>query len=191
MTRAKLGSVSIHAGEGVQARYGGAGGKSKWFRLSQYPGTPEEATKRAETDARRWLASLDVPVRSVSYREKPAASKSSDLIAGVSRSRYRDARRGEVFVRFQVLYYLGEQRRVKSFWLGPEEKLSPADNAIGRAVAEGFRRAFVLASECGRNVNVEAWKDWREFFGVELRSEERRVGKECRRLCRSRWSPYH
>jgi hypothetical protein len=25
----------------------------------------------------------------------------------------------------------------------------------------------------------------------ETRSEERRVGKECRRLCRSRWSPYH
>ena len=23
------------------------------------------------------------------------------------------------------------------------------------------------------------------------RSEERRVGKECVRLCRSRWSPYH
>jgi sulfide dehydrogenase [flavocytochrome c] flavoprotein subunit len=26
---------------------------------------------------------------------------------------------------------------------------------------------------------------------VKGRSEERRVGKECRRLCRSRWSPYH
>jgi ParB-like chromosome segregation protein Spo0J len=26
---------------------------------------------------------------------------------------------------------------------------------------------------------------------IEGRSEERRVGKECRRLCRSRWSPYH
>jgi HAMP domain-containing protein len=25
----------------------------------------------------------------------------------------------------------------------------------------------------------------------QKRSEERRVGKECRRLCRSRWSPYH
>ena len=24
-----------------------------------------------------------------------------------------------------------------------------------------------------------------------LRSEERRVGKECYALCRSRWSPYH
>jgi N-acetylmuramoyl-L-alanine amidase len=26
---------------------------------------------------------------------------------------------------------------------------------------------------------------------LQTRSEERRVGKECRRLCRSRWSPYH
>ena len=25
----------------------------------------------------------------------------------------------------------------------------------------------------------------------QMRSEERRVGKECLRLCRSRWSPYH
>jgi HPt (histidine-containing phosphotransfer) domain-containing protein len=28
-------------------------------------------------------------------------------------------------------------------------------------------------------------------IGELARSEERRVGKECRRLCRSRWSPYH
>ena len=27
--------------------------------------------------------------------------------------------------------------------------------------------------------------------GCELRSEERRVGKECGYQCRSRWSPYH
>ena len=26
---------------------------------------------------------------------------------------------------------------------------------------------------------------------IDRRSEERRVGKECLRLCRSRWSPYH
>jgi dihydroorotase len=31
----------------------------------------------------------------------------------------------------------------------------------------------------------------RGLQGEALRSEERRVGKECRRLCRSRWSPYH
>jgi phospholipid/cholesterol/gamma-HCH transport system ATP-binding protein len=29
------------------------------------------------------------------------------------------------------------------------------------------------------------------FMVTHDRSEERRVGKECRRLCRSRWSPYH
>ena len=29
------------------------------------------------------------------------------------------------------------------------------------------------------------------WYKEDLRSEERRVGKECLRLCRSRWSPYH
>ena len=29
------------------------------------------------------------------------------------------------------------------------------------------------------------------FMNIITRSEERRVGKECLRLCRSRWSPYH
>ena len=29
------------------------------------------------------------------------------------------------------------------------------------------------------------------YMCVCERSEERRVGKECLRLCRSRWSPYH
>ena len=28
-------------------------------------------------------------------------------------------------------------------------------------------------------------------LAAQGRSEERRVGKECFRLCRSRWSPYH
>src|SRR3546814_17723443 len=30
-----------------------------------------------------------------------------------------------------------------------------------------------------------------EAFEQQLRSEERRVGKECVSPCRSRWSPYH
>ena len=29
------------------------------------------------------------------------------------------------------------------------------------------------------------------YYDKARRSEERRVGKECLRLCRSRWSPYH
>src|SRR3546814_15002688 len=30
-----------------------------------------------------------------------------------------------------------------------------------------------------------------QVFFVRLRSEERRVGKECVSTCRSRWAPYH
>ena len=32
---------------------------------------------------------------------------------------------------------------------------------------------------------------WRKMKEINVRSEERRVGKECEDLCRSRWSPYH
>ena len=34
-------------------------------------------------------------------------------------------------------------------------------------------------------------KSLEDLAGKKGRSEERRVGKECRALCRSRWSPYH
>ena len=36
----------------------------------------------------------------------------------------------------------------------------------------------------------EAYRGKRPLFKA-LRSEERRVGKECLTQCRSRWSPYH
>ena len=45
----------------------------------------------------------------------------------------------------------------------------------------GAERAAVLTL-----INSEAYADL--SIG---RSEERRVGKECEDLCRSRWSPYH
>ena len=40
--------------------------------------------------------------------------------------------------------------------------------------------------------HAAAWRliDLSESNG-EPRSEERRVGKECQSVCRSRWSPYH
>ena len=45
------------------------------------------------------------------------------------------------------------------------------------------------------NVSEDALKDLDERgiirIGAEVRSEERRVGKECNQVCRSRWSPYH
>ena len=49
-----------------------------------------------------------------------------------------------------------------------------------------YRYEYPLASDPGKATTVG-----RFAIDMRVRSEERRVGKECRRLCRSRWSPYH
>src|SRR3546814_20233684 len=42
-----------------------------------------------------------------------------------------------------------------------------------------------------REAGAEVWPGaWRADH-IAVRSEERRVGKECVRTCRSRWTPYH
>ena len=46
----------------------------------------------------------------------------------------------------------------------------------------GRCRIYALARDPGRFALLRA---------LGVRSEERRVGKECVSLCRSRWSPYH
>ena len=38
---------------------------------------------------------------------------------------------------------------------------------------------------------IQAAADQVGSLDVLIRSEERRVGKECQSVCRSRWSPYH
>ena len=58
------------------------------------------------------------------------------------------------------------------------------DAAIDRA------RAYVAAG--ADMIFPEALADEAEFRAFrDARSEERRVGKECASMCRSRWSPYH
>ena len=46
-----------------------------------------------------------------------------------------------------------------------------------------------VIEEFGRDLRAAAQEPAADGLGV--RSEERRVGKECRLTCRSRWSPYH
>jgi phosphogluconate dehydratase len=62
---------------------------------------------------------------------------------------------------------------------GPLGKLRSGDRVRVDAVA-GTLDALLPAQEWAAREVAE-----------RPRSEERRVGKECRRLCRSRWSPYH
>ena len=58
-----------------------------------------------------------------------------------------------------------------------------------RHVAVGFDNSFGK----DRTGSPESMRQYgRELgFGVSVDRKERRVGKECLRLCRSRWSPYH
>ena len=54
--------------------------------------------------------------------------------------------------------------------------------------------ALFGCGESGSDKNTLYVYSWADYIPKEIyaqRSEERRVGKECLRLCRSRWSPYH
>ena len=53
-------------------------------------------------------------------------------------------------------------------------------NSTIEKIAPTFTELLIKKIECLKT-------DWQKPW----RSEERRVGKECLRLCRSRWSPYH
>ena len=60
-----------------------------------------------------------------------------------------------------------------------------------------------LPERAANAIRLEPWNQYQEMIGFGAaftdaacwtfpgRSEERRVGKECPSLCRSRWSPYH
>ena len=50
--------------------------------------------------------------------------------------------------------------------------------------------AVIFAYFSNRKVVFHSSNDMKKEC-IEFRSEERRVGKECRIGCRSRWSPYH
>jgi hypothetical protein len=72
--------------------------------------------------------------------------------------------------------YIGE-----SAWLHLENLAGPTmsrflENYVRRPIDELVRHVPEVLPELAAKMD---------------RSEERRVGKECRRLCRSRWSPYH
>ena len=61
----------------------------------------------------------------------------------------------------------------------------------GLALATAYRDAGVKAGPSIGNIGFQPGASFGGFLGQNMRSEERRVGKECTSWCRSRWSPYH
>ena len=52
-------------------------------------------------------------------------------------------------------------------------------------------KSFDTREEAERALTMSPYAYIGKNAKAKSRSEERRVGKECLRLCRSRWSPYH
>src|SRR3546814_19185933 len=96
-----------------------------------------------------------------------------ECIVGLARHRQYGAARGVA----------AEQRALRSLEhlhvLQVEELLSEIGNV--REIGDDARR--VLAEGLALATDGEG--------GVVARSDERRVGKECGSMCKSRWSPYH
>src|SRR3546814_12584128 len=62
---------------------------------------------------------------------------------------------------------------------------------LGGLAADVLRREAVEQAVVRRMHRDKLALQMRRAFADLDRSEERRVGKECVRKCRSRWSPYH
>ena len=61
-------------------------------------------------------------------------------------------------------------------------------NLLANAVDESV--GFTVRDPAGKPLRLE-WGSPSAVISQDGRSEERRVGKECCLVCRSRWSPYH
>ena len=104
----------------------------------------------------------------------------------------RDEHRDEIVGLMRVAFNLGSAGLAeRAAWL-PVEKMRcvlEGDRIVAAAAARDFRQWFG-----GRELGMcGIWGvvTLPEHRGGGLRSEERRVGKECGYQCRSRWSPYH
>src|SRR3546814_543847 len=75
-----------------------------------------------------------------------------------------------------------------------ENNIIQTTGSAGESVAAGVVFTlpgflFLTADASGASIGSQYFAYWTIFFLA--RSEERRVGKECVRTCRSRWARYH
>ena len=80
-----------------------------------------------------------------------------------------------------------DQNAVMTGLSGVQNSITSGFGDVATALCGGF--AGVNSNISNGFAQAEIGENARQM--ANMRSEERRVGKECRLLCRSRWSPYH
>src|SRR3546814_20275982 len=83
-----------------------------------------------------------------------------------------------------------------AFEMRPFKRSSASDRRVATARIDLMtKQLFMIITEAPSAEEEAAFETWyvdRHMPDVlAVRSEERRVGKECVSTCRSRWSPYH
>jgi anthraniloyl-CoA monooxygenase len=153
-----------------------------------------DATKRAEA------AGFDVVELHMAHGYllssflSPLSNRRTDAYGGSLENRMRYPL--EVFEAVRAAWPARKPMSVRvsaSDWLGADGMT--VEDTIELAKALKARGCDVIDVSSGGNV-PESKPEYGRMYQVPFaeavkRSEERRVGKECRRLCRSRWSPYH
>src|SRR3712207_7888261 len=95
-----------------------------------------------------------------------------------------------LMMHLRIFFFFSSRRRHTRYWRDWSSDVCSSDLAADRrAVVAAAVAARPVLNEGGR-VDVAELLDARgrvDVEDLERRSEERRVGKECR----SRWSPYH
>src|SRR3546814_12306093 len=91
----------------------------------------------------------------------------------------------------------------KPAWLAEPEKLWAPWRLEGAELVEGQQKAALAWIRFEESAGIDIVSDGEQFRkhfvhgfleqieGIDWRSDERRVGKECVSTCRSRWSPFH
>ena len=104
-----------------------------------------------------------------------------------------------IILMFVVLYFLmirpqmKRQKEQKAMIdaLGKGDEIISAGGLLGKVTKVGDAYVTLEIADGTEVVMQKAAITMLLPKGTIKRSEERRVGKECRPLCRSRWSPYH
>ena len=100
----------------------------------------------------------------------------------------------------EILYVFAQKRFPSQFYLKKESPVIFTYSASSAVSAVSAFSASLLSASSTSSVSASSASELSSkgitapsYFSLikSLRSEERRVGKECRIGCRSRWSPYH